>query len=96
MSHKRAAYVNKGTYNFRRFDEPEDIFLEDLRGECWNARVTWKALAERIGVTRETVRRFAVGDTRRPTFHTIFKLAAGLGMSLVKTSNVVPMKRRKK
>ena len=92
----RAARQDNGFYRFRKFEEPEDIFLEDLRGACWGRKILWKHLAETANLATNTVRRFANGETRRPTFHTIYRLSRALGFVLTRQDNVVPIKRRKK
>lgn len=98
MSHKRAADAgpNRSFYKFRRFEEPEDIFLEDLRGAVWSVKKSWKEIAEMAGVVPDTVGRFARGDTKRPTFHTIFRLCHALNMRLMRAEKVHFLRGRKK
>lgn len=72
----------------RRGAETNDVFLEDLRGEVrnstrgQNASLTWKQLAADASVSVNTVSRFAYGETKRPTFRTVFRIAEVLGMHL--------------
>lgn len=63
-----------------------EIFLEDLRGMVWNSSrahdLTWTQLAIRANVTLPTVSKFAYGETKRPTFPTVFGIARAIGARL--------------
>jgi transcriptional regulator with XRE-family HTH domain len=66
----------------RRGAETNDIFVEDLRGHVRNAHVTWANLAADANVCVSTVSKFAYGETKRPTFRTVFRIADALGITL--------------
>ncbi len=69
-----------------RGKETEDIFIEDLRGAVWNSMndsgLTWQEISIRAGCKNATVSKFAYGETRRPVFRTVYKIAEALGIKL--------------
>lgn len=74
-------------YRPKQHDAVEDKFVEDLRGLMWKRgafgkATTWKQMAEKTTLAPATVQRFARGDTRRPTFRTIFLLLEASGYRL--------------
>lgn len=65
------------------YKEDEDAkFLEDLRGFIWKEAGTWDGFAAKAGVANRTVARFASGETKRPTVHTIRCMLRALGYRL--------------
>lgn len=58
------------------------VFLADLRGEILNQAKrgrAWSDIAARAFVGVETAKRFANGDTQRPTSFTVNQLALSAG-----------------
>jgi len=77
--------------------DDEAKYLEDLRGVVWKEAGTgsgsWKSLAEKAGLADMTVRRFATGETKRPTLFTIRRMLAALNYRL--TWQKIPRQRKK-
>jgi transcriptional regulator with XRE-family HTH domain len=80
---KRQGFIKRGA-------ETDDIWLEDLRGIVWSSsnelHITWKEIALRANIHKNTVANFAYGDTKRPVFRTIFRIAEALDIHITLAS----------
>ncbi len=83
MKHKKAFI-----YRPQQHEGREDQFIEDLRGLMWKRGAfgaknhTWGKLGELSNLAPTTVQRFAQGDTKRPTAHTLLRLLHATGYEL--------------
>ncbi len=65
-------------------------WLEDLRGELWGRggaiNGSWKEVAKSINLAPSTVSKFATGVTKKPSIHTVRRIAEAFGyfMTFVK------------
>jgi DNA-binding phage protein len=84
MTRKRAE--RKVVPFIRRGAETNDIWLEDLRGAVRNSikdqGLTWKDIAELANLNQHTISKFAYGETKRPMFRTVFRIAESLGFAI--------------
>ena len=85
----RSKAVRRRTFNSAVATD-EDVWLEDLRGRVWayQGRSTWKDMAASANIARTTLINFASGDTKRPTFHTIYKLVDITGSRIMITDRL--------
>ncbi len=88
---------NISTPVMSQFDQEFEKFLEDLRGYVWNDQKkthrSWDTLARDANLSYTTVRNFAMGDTKRPHFGTIFKLMKALDVRFGFFPAGTPLKR---
>lgn len=65
-------------------DRDELRKLEDIKGKLWVivGKKTYKEFAAESGLSAQTVRNFATGETKRPAFFTVRRMAQAVGMDL--------------